>query len=100
MGQWGSRFRTKSCDRHHIVQNGACVEKELLSAVRTAFMYWWALGVIVYMLVGALLSGKIGQPSSIFDAILITLLWALFWPLIFLLRVSFEMIWPEERTDA
>ncbi len=54
-------------------------------------MQWWAVGVFVYMLIGLLLSRKIGVPSSI----LISLLWALFWPLLLLLVKAIDVVWPK-----
>jgi hypothetical protein len=41
-------------------------------------MQWWAIGFLVYMLIGIMIGRKIGKPSTIFDAILIGLTWALF----------------------
>ena len=43
-------------------------------------MPWWAIGVVVYALIGIRIGRKIGKPFSIFDAILVGLTWALFWP--------------------
>jgi hypothetical protein len=54
-------------------------------------MQWWAVGVVVYMLIGVLISKDIRQPSSI----LISLLWALFWPLLLLLVKAIDIVWPE-----
>jgi len=59
-------------------------------------MQWWATGMIVYMLIGAFLSGKFKSPSSILDAIFIILLWALFWPLLLLLVIALRRIFPDK----
>jgi hypothetical protein len=48
-------------------------------------MQWWAIGVVVYVLIGSLIGWKIGKPSTTFDAILIGLIWAVFWPFMLLL---------------
>jgi hypothetical protein len=48
-------------------------------------MQWWAIGVVVYVLIGSVIGRKIGKPSTIFDAILIGLIWAVFWPFMLLL---------------
>jgi len=55
-------------------------------------MQWWVIVVIVYMLVGILISRTVVQPSSIADAMLFTLIWALFWPLMLLLLVAITRI--------
>ena len=57
--------------------------------------WWWLLSVAVYWVVGALLGRRVGQPSSLFQAILITVIWILFWPLMLLLMQALGMIWPE-----
>jgi hypothetical protein len=59
-------------------------------------MLWWCLfAVAVYLVVGALLGRRVGQPSSLFQAILIMVIWILFWPLMLLLMQALGMIWPE-----
>ena len=57
--------------------------------------WWWPFSVAVYLVVGALLGRRVGQPSSLFQAILITVIWILFWPLMLLLMQALGMIWPE-----
>jgi len=59
-------------------------------------MQWWCLFVVaVYLIVGALLGGRVGQPSSFFQAILITVLWTLLWPFMLLFMQALGIIWPE-----
>ena len=59
-------------------------------------MQWWAIGVVVYVLIGILIGRKIGKPSTIFDAIPIGLIWALFWPFMLLLIEVLRRILREE----
>ena len=59
--------------------------------------WWWMIAVAAYMLVGALLSGKIAQPSSFLDKILITLIWVLFWPFMLLMVEFLRKIWTDSR---
>ena len=59
-------------------------------------MHWWAIGVFVYVLIGILIGRKIGKPSTIFDAILVGLIWALFWPFMLLLVEFLRRLLREE----
>jgi hypothetical protein len=54
------------------------------------------IGVVVYVLMGILIGRKIGKPSTIFDAIPIGLIWALFWPFKLLLIEVLRRILREE----
>jgi hypothetical protein len=58
--------------------------------------WWWLFAVAVYFVVGALLGRRAGQPSSFFQAILIIVLWILFWPLMLLFMHVLGIIWPED----
>ena len=61
-------------------------------------MHWcWPIAVAVYLVVGALLGRRVGQPSSFFQAILITVLWSLFWPFMLLFMQALGIIWPENE---
>ena len=66
-----------------------------MTGAAKAMLWWWLFAVIVYLVVGALLGRKVGQPSSLFQAILIMVIWILFWPLMLLLMQALGMIWPE-----
>jgi hypothetical protein len=66
-----------------------------LTGAAKAMQWWWLFAVAVYLVVGALLGRRVGQPSSFFQAILITALWILFWPLMLLFMDALGMIWAE-----